>query len=58
MRGFVRPAHARVRDAGVRAGTPVTCIGTLDAAPGLRVVDAHAAPVTLTERAFDHFSAA
>jgi thiamine-monophosphate kinase len=47
-----------VRDAGARAGTPVTCIGTLDAAPGLRVVDAHGAPVALAERAFDHFIAA
>jgi len=54
---FAAPAaaHARVRDAGVRAGTAVTCIGTLDAAPGLRVVDATGAPVVLTERAFDHF---
>ena len=51
-------AHARVRDAGTRAGTPVTCIGTLDAEPGLRVVDAAGAPVALTERAFDHFVAA
>jgi thiamine-monophosphate kinase len=33
----------------------VTCIGTLDTATGLRVVDAHGAPVALTERAFDHF---
>ncbi len=48
-------AHARVRDAGVRAGVPVTRIGTLDAAPGLRVVDADGRPVVLTERAFDHF---
>ncbi|MFL6681049.1 MAG: thiamine-phosphate kinase [Burkholderiaceae bacterium] len=52
------PAHARVRDAGERAGVPVTCIGTLDAAAGLRVVDAHGAPVMLTERAFDHFLSA
>ena len=51
-------ARARVRDAGVRAGTPVTCIGTLDAAPGLRVVDAGGAAVALAERAFDHFIAA
>jgi thiamine-monophosphate kinase len=57
---FAAPAsaHARVRDAGARAGTPVACIGTLDAAPGLRVVDAHGAPVALAERAFDHFIAA
>jgi thiamine-monophosphate kinase len=57
---FAAPAsaRARVRDAGARAGTPVTCIGTLEAAPGLRVVDAQGAPVALTERAFDHFLAA
>ncbi len=57
---FAAPAHAHasVRDAGARAGTPVTCIGTLDAAPGLRVVDASGAPVPLTERAFDHFLSA
>jgi thiamine-monophosphate kinase len=54
---FAAPAsaHARVRDAGARSGTPVACIGTLEAAPGLRVVDARGAPVALTERAFDHF---
>ena len=54
---FAAPAsaHARVRDAGARAGTPVTCIGTLDADSGLRIVDAQGGPVTLAERAFDHF---
>ena len=54
---FAAPAgaHARVRDAGARAGVTVSCIGTLDAAPGLRVIDARGAPVALTERAFDHF---
>jgi thiamine-monophosphate kinase len=57
---FAAPASARaqVRDAGERAGVPVTCIGTLDAAAGLRVVDAHGAPVALAERAFDHFLSA
>jgi len=57
---FAAPASARaqVRDAGERTGVPVTCIGTLDAAPGLRVVDAHGAPVVLAERAFDHFLSA
>jgi len=56
---FAAPAaaHARVRDAGARAGVAVTCIGTLDEAPGLRVCDAGGAPVALTERAFDHFLA-
>ena len=54
---FAAPAsaHARVRDAGARAATLVTCIGTLDAAAGLRVIDAGGEPLGLTERAFDHF---
>ena len=57
---FAAPAaaRARVRDAGARAGVPVSCNGTLDAPPGLRVVDAHGVPVALTERAFDHFISA
>ena len=57
---FAAPAHAhaRVRDAGARANVAVTCIGTLEPTPGLRVVDAAGAPVALTERAFDHFIAA
>jgi len=57
---FAAPASARAQvcEAGARAGVPVTCIGTLDAAPGLRVVDANGAPVALTERAFDHFLSA
>ena len=57
---FAAPASARalVRDAGERAGVPVTRIGTLDAEPGLRVVDASGAPVALAERAFDHFLSA
>ena len=56
--GAAAGAHAQVRDAGARAGVPVTRIGTLDAESGLRVVDAHGAPVALTERAFDHFISA
>ena len=57
---FAAPATARaqVRDAGARAQVAVTCIGTLDARHGLRVVDTGGAPVALTERAFDHFTAA
>ncbi|MEP6504076.1 MAG: thiamine-phosphate kinase [Betaproteobacteria bacterium] len=57
---FAAPAsaHARVRDAGARADVAVTCIGTLDAVAGLRIVDGAGAPVALTERAFDHFIAA
>jgi thiamine-monophosphate kinase len=48
-------AHAQVRGAGERANVAVTCVGTLDEALGLRVVDAAGAPVALAERAFDHF---
>ena len=57
---FAAPAsaHAQVRDAGERAGVPVTCIGTLDAQAGLRIVDAQGAPVVLADRAFDHFLSA
>jgi len=47
----------RVREAGARAGVGVSCIGTLEAKPGLRVVDADGSAVALTERAFDHFIA-
>ena len=56
---FAAPAGARaqVRDAGARAHVAVTCIGTLDEAGGLRVVDAAGEPVALAERAFDHFVA-
>ncbi len=35
--------------------TPVTRIGTVDANPGLRLVDAHGAPVHNTFTSFDHF---
>jgi thiamine-monophosphate kinase len=48
----------RVRAAAARAGVAATCIGTLEATPGLRVVDAAGAVVPLAERAFDHFIAA
>jgi thiamine-monophosphate kinase len=47
----------RVREAGARAGVDVTCIGSVEAAAGLRVVDAGGAAVAIAERAFDHFIA-
>jgi thiamine-monophosphate kinase len=47
----------RVRAAGARAGVAVSRIGTIEAAPGLRVVDDAGAPVAVPERAFDHFIA-
>ena len=41
--------------AGERAGVAVTAIGRIEAAPGLRLLDADGQPVVFTERAFDHF---
>jgi thiamine-monophosphate kinase len=45
----------RVRAAAVQAGVAVSRIGTIEAAPGLRVVDAEGRAVVVAERAFDHF---
>lgn len=57
---FAAPAraHAKVREAGARTGVAVSCIGVLEAEPGLRAVDATGTPVALAARAFDHFIAA
>jgi thiamine-monophosphate kinase len=50
------PAQAaRVAEAARIAGVPVTHIGSIDAAPGLRLVDHHGKPVTFVSRSFDHF---
>lgn len=50
------PAQAaRVADAAHSAGVPVTRIGCIDAASGLRLVDRHGQPVTFMSRSFDHF---
>ena len=55
---FTAPASARaaVMAAATRAGTPVTRAGTIDAAPGLRLVDAAGAPLDLALAGFDHFT--
>lgn len=57
---FTAPADARdaVVAAGQRAGVAVTRIGRIDAEAGLRLVDAHGAPVLFTHSSFDHFSSA
>lgn len=57
---FTAPAEARdaVLTAGQHAGVAVTRIGRIDAESGLRLVDAHGAPVTFTHGSFDHFSSA
>jgi thiamine-monophosphate kinase len=40
-----------------RAGVAVTRIGRIEAAPGLRIVDAHGGPLGQSFSAFDHFRA-
>jgi thiamine-monophosphate kinase len=54
---FTAPAEQdeAVRAAGERAGVAVTPIGRIEAAAGLRLVDADGQPVSFNERAFDHF---
>jgi thiamine-monophosphate kinase len=54
---FTAPAgqDEAVRAAGKRAGVAVTPIGRIEAAPGLRLLDADGQPVVFNERAFDHF---
>ena len=50
-------SHAAVLDAGRRAGVAVTSCGKIDAAPGLRVVDAQGRLLTPIWLGFDHFTA-
>ena len=55
---FTAPAAARdaVLAAGRASGTAVHCIGVIDAAPGLRLVDASGQAVVRPVAAFDHFA--
>jgi len=55
---FTAPATARaaVEAAGRASATAVTRIGRIDTEPGLRVVDAHGAPVSQRFDSFDHFA--
>jgi thiamine-monophosphate kinase len=55
---FTAPVSRRaaVLHAAVQAATPVTRVGTIEAAPGLRLVDAHGAPLDLGLTGWDHFS--
>ncbi len=54
---FTAPAarRAAVLAAAQQGGVAVTCVGSLDVAPGLRLVDAKGKAVTQDEAAFDHF---
>ena len=56
---FTAPAtqRAAVIAAAGSAGTPVTRVGTIDAQPGLRLVDAAGKPLEMDVQGWDHFSA-
>ena len=55
---FTAPAPRRdeVLAAGQRAGVVVTCIGRIDSAPGLRLLDRDARPIDARYAGFDHFA--
>ena len=55
---FTAPPARRdaVRAAAAQAATPVTRVGTIDTTPGLRLVDAHGAPLDLQLAGWDHFT--
>ena len=48
--------RAAVQAAAVDSNTPVTCIGRIEAVPGLRLVDASGASVANDFASFDHFA--
>ena len=51
-----RSARAAVLAAAAAAATPVTRVGAIEAAPGLRLVDAAGAALDLPLQGFDHFT--
>jgi thiamine-monophosphate kinase len=55
---FTAPATSRaaVESASIASATPVTRVGQIDSAAGLRLVNAQGAPVANTFASFDHFS--
>lgn len=55
---FTAPAtrRAAVMAAAGAAGTPVTRVGTIDAQPGLRLVDAAGKRLEMDVQGWDHFS--
>ncbi|MHA7598925.1 thiamine-phosphate kinase [Alicycliphilus sp. T452] len=48
--------RADVAAAARASGTPVTRIGVVESAPGLRLIDAHGRPVARHYASFDHFA--
>jgi thiamine-monophosphate kinase len=57
---FTAPAaqRAAIAAAAAQAGTAATRAGTIEAAPGLRLVDAAGQPLALELAGFDHFTSA
>jgi thiamine-monophosphate kinase len=55
---FTAPAPMRdaVLQAGAASGTPVARVGSIEAAPGLRIVDADGTVLDLKTPSFDHFN--
>lgn len=49
-------ARASVAAAAHASATPVTCIGTIESTPGLRLIDAHGQPLVQRYASFDHFA--
>ena len=48
--------RAAIMAAGAHSGTPLTRVGSIDAAPGLRTVDGNGNPLALGLKGFDHFA--
>ena len=48
--------RAAVAAAALASATPVTRIGCIEAAPGLRLIDAHGQPMAQRYASFDHFA--
>ncbi len=48
--------RSAIAAAALASATPVTRIGTIEAEPGLRLIDAHGQPVTQRYASFDHFA--
>ncbi len=55
---FTAPAalHYAVRAAGLSTSTPVTCIGQIEAEPGVRLVDSMGQLLNNSYSSFDHFA--